>query len=94
MANTLAFQLYTLKEYEGGWDAAFEAVKSLGIDTIEIWSGAVPDAPDSTTSLEEMRASLKQADMKLRCGHISMAEFDNRYEAWRDLMQELAPATG
>lgn len=88
MSNRLAFQLYTLKEYEGGWDAAFDAVKRLGIDTIEIWSGAVPEDPDSTTSLGEMRASLEQAGMKLRCGHIAMTEFDSRYEAWRDLLHD------
>ena len=41
MANTLAFQLYSLKDYEGGFEAGFQAVKSLGIDTIEPWSGAV-----------------------------------------------------
>ncbi|HRW07250.1 MAG TPA: sugar phosphate isomerase/epimerase [Caldilineaceae bacterium] len=88
MSNTLAFQLYTLKEYEDGWDAAFEAVKRLGIDTIEVWSGAVPDNPGNATSLEGMRASLTRAGMQLRCGHVSMAEFDNRYEAWRDLLRD------
>ena len=28
MANTLAFQLYSLRDYEGGWATAFEAVKA------------------------------------------------------------------
>lgn len=86
MANTLAFQLYTLKEYEGGWEAAFEAVKRLGIDTIEIWSGAVPNNPEQTTSVDALRAALTRAEMQLRCGHVAMTEFDSSYIAWRDLL--------
>ena len=51
MANTLGFQLYSLKDYEGGWAAAFDAVKGLGIDTIEAWCGAVPaDAAGATST--------------------------------------------
>lgn len=93
MPNTLAFQLYTLKEYEGGWDAAFEAVKSLGIDTIEVWSGAVPNDPGPTASLDDLRASLTRAGMQLRCGHVAMTEFDSRYEAWRDLLRDFGSRT-
>lgn len=88
MANTVAFQLYTLKEYEGGWDAAFAAVKRLGIDTIEVWSGAVPNDPGRAASLDEMRSALTRAGMQLRCGHISITEFDSRYTAWRDLLRD------
>ena len=51
MTNTLAFQLYSLKDFEGGFEAGFEAVKSMGIDTIEPWSGAVPDDPDVSFSI-------------------------------------------
>ena len=86
MANTLAFQLFTLQKYEGGWEAAFEAVKGLGIDTIEAWCGAVPDDPDASASMDDMREALSQAGMKLTCGHLTVAEFDSRYEQWRDLL--------
>lgn len=93
MANTLAFQLYSLKEYEGGWDAAFQAVKGMGIDTIEAWCGAVPDNAEATTSLGDMRASLANAGMKLTCGHVTVAEFENRYQQWRDLLLEFGSKT-
>ena len=86
MANILGFQLFSLRAFEGGWEPAFDAVKSLGIDAIEAWCGAVPDDPDAVTSLDDMRESLKNAGMKLICGHLSVAEFDTRYEAWRDLL--------
>ncbi len=86
MKNTLAMQLYSLKRYEGGWDAAFDAVKRLGIDTIEPWSGAVPDDPDAATSIASLRASLDRAGLKLTCGHVTMAEFDARYDAWKRLL--------
>ena len=86
MASTLAFQMYTLQTFEGGWGAAFEAVKGLGIDTIEAWCGAVPDDPDASTSMDEMREALSGAGMKLTCGHLAVADFDNRYEEWRDLL--------
>ena len=88
MANTLAFQLYTLQKFEGGWEAAFEAVKGLGIDTIEAWCGAVPDDPDASTSMGDLRGALSRTGMKLTCGHLSVAEFDNRYEEWRDLLAD------
>ncbi len=86
MANTLGFQLYSLREFEGGWRAAFEAVKGLGIDTIEVWCGAVPNDPDASMSMDELREALSKASMKLTCGHLTVAEFDNRYEEWRDLL--------
>jgi sugar phosphate isomerase/epimerase len=88
MANTLAFQLYSLKEFEGGFDAAFEAVKALGIDTIEAWSGAVPHDPESKMSLADLRSSLDQAGMKLTCGHLTAADFDSRYDAWTQLLKD------
>ena len=88
MGNTLAFQLYSLREYEGGWDAAFEAVKALGIDTIEAWSGAVPLDPKGSTSLEGLRASLGRAGMMLTCGHMTVADFDNRYEECVSLLKD------
>ncbi|MFC1583012.1 sugar phosphate isomerase/epimerase family protein [Planctomycetota bacterium] len=89
MANELGFQLYSLKEFEGGWKAAFEAVKGLGIDTIEAWSGAVPDDPEATISMGELREALAGAGMKLSCGHLTIAEFDSRYEDWKDLLVDL-----
>ena len=55
MENTLGFQLYTLKDFGEGYDAAFEAVKAMGIDTIEAWSGAVPDDTTGTTSMPDLR---------------------------------------
>lgn len=88
MANTLAFQLYSLKEFEGGFDAAFDAVKALGIDTIEAWSGAVPNDPQSKMSLADLRSSLERAGMKLTCGHLTAADFDTRYDEWKRLLKE------
>ena len=83
MANTLAMQLYSLREYEGGWDAAFDAVRSLGIDTIEAWCGAVPNDPDAATSIDSLRASLDRAGLKLTCGHLTVAEYGERYDEWK-----------
>ena len=83
MKNTLAMQLYSLKAYEGGWDAAFDAVKRLGMDTIEPWCGAVPNDPSAATSVASMRASLDRAGLKLVCGHMTVAEFDARYDEWK-----------
>jgi len=86
MTNTLGFQLYTLMDFEGGCEAAFEAVKGLRIDTIEAWCGAVPDDPDASMSMDGLREALTKAGMKLTCGHLTAAEFDTRYEEWRDLL--------
>ncbi len=86
MANTIGFQLFTLMDFEGGCEAAFEAVKGLGIDTIEAWCGAVPDDPDASMSMDGLREALTKAGMKLTCGHLTAAEFDTRYEEWRDLL--------
>ena len=86
MANTLGFQLYTLMNFEGGFDAAFEAVKGLGVDTIEPWCGAVPKDPDATPSMADLREALTKAGMKLTCGHLAVEDFDTRYEQWRDLL--------
>lgn len=86
MKNTLGIQLYSLRNYEGGWDAAFEAVKALGIDTIEPWCGAVPKDPDSGMSVASLRASLDRAGLKITCGHITVAEFDTRYQEWKDFL--------
>lgn len=88
MSNTLGFQLFSLKEYEGGWSAAFEALKSMGIDTIEPWCGAVPNDPNASMSMDGLKKALSDAGMKLVCGHLTVAEFDARYEAWRDLLLE------
>jgi hypothetical protein len=60
MANTLGFQLYSLKDYEGGWAAAVDAFKGLGIDTIEAWCGR---------SLPTTRAPLRWEI----CGHLCRA---------------------
>jgi len=73
-------------DFEGGCEAAFEALKGLGIDTVEPWCGAVPDDPDASMSMEGMREALSKAGMKLTCGHLTAAEYDARYEEWRDLL--------
>ena len=86
MKNKLGFQLYSLKEYEGGWDDALEAVKNMGIDYIEPWCGAVPDKPDAQMSISSLCSTLDRLDMKFTCGHISIDEFDNRYETWKKLL--------
>lgn len=86
MANTLAFQMYSLREFPGGWAAAFETVRELGIDTIEAWCGAVPADPNASTSMDTLRNALTAAGMRVTCGHLTVAEFDSRYEAWRDLL--------
>lgn len=86
MANTLGFQLFSLKDFEGGWGAAFQAVKSLGIDTIEAWCGAVPDEPEGGTPIDDLRTHLTNAGMKLTCGHITVDEFDARRVEWTKLL--------
>jgi sugar phosphate isomerase/epimerase len=86
MANTLGFQLYSLKDFEGGWDAAFAAVKEMGIHTIEAWCGAVPADAEAATPVSEIRSSLARSGMRLACGHITAAEFDARYEDWKRLL--------
>ena len=86
MNNTLAIQQYSLKEFEGGYGAAFEAVKGMGIDTIEPWCGAVPDDPDAQGSVDDLRPPLENAGMQLTCGHLTVAEYDSRYEAWKQLL--------
>lgn len=86
MANTLGFQLYSLKDFEGGWRAAFEAVKALGIDTIEVWGGAVSDDPDASLTLAGLRKLLADTGIKLTCGHLGVAEYDSRYEEWKNLL--------
>ena len=87
MANTLGFQLYTLKQFEGGYEAAFEAVKEMGVTHIEAWCGAVPSDPGSEAmSMNDMRAALDRNGLKLACGHLAIVDFDERYEEWRDLL--------
>lgn len=86
MANTLGFQLYTLMGFEGGFEAGFEALKGMGIDTIEPWCGAVPKDPGEGASMEDLREALTHAGMKLTCGHLTADDFDTRYEPWRDLL--------
>ena len=88
MANTLGFQLFSLKKFEGGYEAAFEAVREMGIDTIEAWSGAVPNDPDATTSLGDIRTALRDAGMALTCGHMALRDYDARYEDWVALLKE------
>ncbi len=88
MAHTVAFQLYSLKEYEGGWEAAFDAVKRLGVETIEIWCGAVPGDAERTASTKAISEALKGAGMRLTCGHVTVAEFDGRYDEWKSLLLE------
>lgn len=85
-ATKVGFQLYSLKDFAGGWDAAFAAVKSMGIDAIEPWCGAVPSDPAQGMSVQKLRASLDAAGMELVCGHVTAAEYDARYEVWKDLL--------
>jgi sugar phosphate isomerase/epimerase len=76
-----------MREYEDGWDAAFEAVRSLGIHTIEAWCGAVPNNPaQAGMSLDDLRSRLDAAGMKLGCGHLTVNEFDDRYDEWKQLL--------
>ena len=94
MTNTLGFQLFALKSFEGGWGAAFEAVKSLGVDTIEVWGGAVPSEPDGKSLTPAgLRQLLSDHDMKLTCGHLSVADYDNRYDEWKDLLLDFGSKT-
>ena len=86
MANTLAYQLFSLRAFEGGWDAAFDAVRQLGIETIEPWCGAVPADPDSGMSIDSLRSSIERAGLSLTCGHMTVAEYDANYEQWRDFL--------
>jgi len=88
MANTLGFQLYSLKDFEGGWKAAFEAVKVLGIDTLEVWGGAVSEEPDASLSMAGLRQALSETGMKLTCGHLGVNEYERRYDEWKDLLLE------
>ena len=88
MANTHGFQCYSLKDYEGGWQAAFETVKALGIDTLEAWGGAISDDPAAPFSMADLRQALSATGMRLTCGHLGIAEFDNRYDVWKDLLLE------
>ncbi len=93
VANTLAYQLYSLRRFEGGWDAAFDAVKELGIDTIEPWCGAVPADPDSGMSIESLRSTIERAGLSLTCGHMTVAEYDASYEQWRDFLLDYGSKT-
>lgn len=86
MGNTLAIQQYSLAGFEGGYGAAFEAVKSIGIDTIEPWCGAVPDDPAARSSIDDLRRRLKDTGMKLTCGHLTAEEYDDRYDEWKQLL--------
>ena len=88
MANTVGFQMFSLRAYEDGYEAAYDILKGLGISTIEPWCGAVPNDPDTTAPMGPMREALNEAGMKLTCGHITAAEYDERYEPWRDLLLE------
>lgn len=93
MGTTIAIQQYSLKEYPGGWEAAFGAVKSMGIDTIEPWCGAVPNDPDAAGSVADLHATLDQTGLALTCGHMTVAEFDARYDQWSTLLRERGSTT-
>lgn len=88
MANTVGIQLYSLRNYEGGWEAAFEAVRSLGIDTIEPWCGAVPASPSAADeaspagSIEKLGGLLERFGFGVTCGHMTIDEFDARRAEW------------
>lgn len=94
MKPIIGFQLYALKDYEGGWEAAFEAVKDMGIDNIEAWCGVVPSGEGGELneadgmSIADFRDVLIRYDMKLTNGHLSVAEYDSHYKEWRDLLKD------
>lgn len=94
MKPIIAFQLYALKDYEGGWEAAFDAVKNMGVDTLEAWCGVVPSgeagevSEEDGMSIRDFRAALIRGGMKLTNGHLSVAEYDSSYEDWRDLLKD------
>ena len=86
--NTLAFQLYSLRQYEDGYQAAFEAVRDMGIDTIEVWSGAVrQDTP--IPSVDALSAKLRHGGMKLTCGHIALGDYQTHFHQWQRLLLDL-----
>lgn len=86
MANTLAIQQFSLKDFEGGYEAAFDAIKEMGVDAIEPWCGAVPSDPSAGTSVAKMRALYSAAGIRAVCGHMTVAEYDARYAEWKQLL--------
>ena len=88
MAHQLGVQLYSLKDFPGGYPAAFEAVKRIGIESVEIWSGAVPDDPDVATSVGSLRSQVEDAGMSLVCGHVAYGEADTRYSEWVSFLKD------
>jgi sugar phosphate isomerase/epimerase len=93
MANTIAIQQYSLRNYPGGWEAAFAAVKAMGLETIEPWCGAVPNDPDAATSVSDLRAKLERSGLSLACGHMTVAEYDARYDEWSKLLLDRGSRT-
>ncbi|MFP4378178.1 MAG: sugar phosphate isomerase/epimerase family protein [Spirochaetales bacterium] len=86
MANTIGIQQYSLKNYPGGWQPAFEAAREMGFEVIEPWCGAVPNDPDAATSVAELRRTLERTGLSLACGHMTVAEFDTRYDEWSSFL--------
>ncbi len=93
MAITIAVQQYSLKDYEDGWEAGFAAAKSLGIQAIEPWSGAVPNNPNASMSVDGLRASIDKNGLRLTCGHIALVDYDERYDLWKRLLLDYGSDT-
>ena len=93
MTPTIGIQQFSLRNYPGGWAPAFKAARSMGFDAIEPWCGAVPNDPDAATSVEGLRASIEQAELSLTCGHMTVAEFDARYEEWSHFLLDNGSTT-
>lgn len=93
MQAKIAVQQYSLKDYEGGWDAGFAAVKRLGVELIEPWSGAVPNDPDASTSVDGLRAALDKHNLRLTCGHIALGDYEERYEIWKQFLLDYGSDT-
>ncbi|RMD83060.1 MAG: sugar phosphate isomerase/epimerase [Lentisphaerae bacterium] len=93
MSRTIAFQLYTLRQFEDGWEAAFEFLKKHGIDTIEMWGGAVPSGNNQAMQFTEIEEILERQQMKLACGHLTPGDFDQRYEVCVQLLKKFGSTT-
>lgn len=89
----LGMQQYSLKEFEGGYGPAFDAVKAMGIDLIEPWCGAVPGDEKGKSSMEAMEKELADRGLGLTCGHITTGEYDERYGFWRDFLKKFGSET-
>lgn len=89
MSITLGMQQYPLRTYDGGYEAAFEALKSIGIDRVEPWYGAFSDNPEEGMSISSMRALMTDTGIGVICGHLTVDEYDARRDEWVSFLKEL-----